>query len=81
MNQRLFLYEDEMELVSTVTPHVSPGRYRLIDLFKELWELVWDKRGFGRRFKRSVEAGLIPGVELATKTIENHQTYILRRSR
>ena len=78
MSACLYLYEDEMELVTTVIPHVLAGRYRLIDLFQDLWELVWDKRGFGRRFKRSVEDGLIPGFEIATKTIVNHQTYNVR---
>lgn len=72
-----YLTDEEFSFALDVVRCARSGKYELINLFDKLWNLVSHKTGFGRRFKQSVEAGHLPRIRLATKTVTNHQTYVI----
>jgi hypothetical protein len=75
MAKHHFLTDDEQLLVEAILASAVTGLYRLSDLFGEVWRSIQYKTGFGIRFKRSVEAGQLSGIQTFGKTVENHQLY------
>ncbi len=75
--RRYLLDQDELKLVEEIRLTAVDGLYRLSELFGEAWVFIIHKTSFGIRFKRTVEAGLIPGVTLYAKTVENHRVYLV----
>ncbi len=77
MKELRYLSEDEQNLVSVMLNIADSEKQTLATLFGGWWEHVREKTGFGRRFKRTVEAGLLAGVKVAGRTVQNHQLYAI----
>lgn len=77
MNEYQYLSPAEREFVQAVLRDAKPGKHTLAALFGEFWAYIVDKTSFGMRLKRTVKAGLLHGIEVAGRTIQNHQLYVI----
>ena len=77
MKEVRYLSEAEQNLVLAMLPSAELDKQTLATLFGGCWVYIVEKTGFGRRFKRTVEAGLLAGIEVAGRTVQNHQLYVI----
>lgn len=71
---------DEVELVDAVevVQGTRPGTYTLKQLYGARWKAIESPTNFGMRFKASVEAGRLQGIELhPQKTATNAICYTI----
>lgn len=53
-----------MEKLREAAANLAPGLYTLADICGDEWPRMIDYNSFSRKFKKTVEAGLMPGVSL-----------------
>ena len=78
MDQQDEFQLDEVELADAaeVVRGAMPGTYTLKQLYGPRWKAIASPTTFGMRFKASVEAGRLQGIELrAQKTSSNAICY------
>ncbi len=70
-----YLNYNELVSVMRVLKLTPDGLHRLKDFPCRFWNSIECKTKYGIRFKRTVQAGRLPGVRLWGQTVENHQVY------
>jgi uncharacterized protein DUF1413 len=76
----LLTKEEIAQAVAIVRVH-SHGTFELRQIYGAKWEAISSPTTFGKRFKATVEAGLIPGIHVSQqrRRSDNHHTYTISR--
>ena len=75
MHCEIHVGDDTFDSVRETISRSPPGRYRISDLLTTSWTEIEHKTRFGSNFRRLVEDGAFPGIQIGCKTDQKHQAY------
>lgn len=66
---------EDLKLAQSRIDATEPGEYEVKDIVGEKWDMIANPTDWGRRFKQSVEAGDLTGIQNVGRNVQNHQIY------
>lgn len=73
------LSEKEIAEAKSLIHVMRPGTYELKVIYGQGWKRVASPTTFGKRFKATVKAGLLPGIRVDQPRTDNHNTYSITK--
>jgi len=72
---KVMLTKEELITARTMIAKTPAGKYKLKKLYGSLWSTIKTPTTFGKRFKQSVIAGLLPSISPITTDSDNAWMY------